>query len=78
MSYLTYAQATKRLKEYLEHLNSIADEDWIVESFVADNLLTELNNDTYQIETGTIIYGLVEMGLQQLAIEFENWLDSNS
>ena len=57
-------------------LDSVAEEDWVAESFIPEDLVFE-SGDTWHVNVGQIFYELRESGLHQTARDFEKAIEAS-
>ena len=74
----TRIDVTNYLVAVLSKLDNLSGEDWISESFIVDTLITGSEDSGFAPDIGTVLYSLREMGELQLAIDFENWIDTQT
>ena len=62
----------------LSKLDELSGEDWISESFIIDTLIIGSEDSGFTPDIGAVLYSLREMGEPQLAIDFKNWIDTQT
>lgn len=69
----TREEVKEHLKNVLEKLDSMADEDGIADGFVIDALIIGSEERGYEPNMGLLFYDLSEMGHARLALDFDDW-----